>query len=89
MDYYNAEHVFCKYVHRDKFTKKWGQKFITNFTIWKKYFQNYHVLAELMLKRGKISQKNFETYFWLELSISLYDIFEPKIQAQISHYNVS
>ena len=91
MDYYNAKCASCKSVHKDiiEFTNKWGQKSITNLTIWKKYFRDYYVLAGLMLDKGEISQKDFETYFWLGLPISLCDIFEPKIQAQIPKYDAS
>jgi len=91
MDYYDAERASRKYVHRDiiEFTNKWTQKPITNLTTWKKYFRDYHVMAGSMLERGEMSQKDFETYFWLGLPDNLRAIFEPKIQAQIPNYDAS
>ena len=42
-----------------------------------------------MLARGEMSQKDFDTYFWLGLPDSLHTIFEPKLQAQIQNYDAS
>jgi len=83
VDYYDAERAFQKYVHRDiiEFTNKWSQKIITNFITWKRYYRNYYILAEQMLGRDEMSQKDFKTYFWLGLPDSLHTIFEPKVQA--------
>jgi len=91
MDYYDAERASRKYVHRDiiEFTNKWSQKIITNLTTWKRYYKDYHILAGQMLGRGEMSQKDFETYFWLGLPDSLRTIFEPKVQAQIQNYDAS
>jgi hypothetical protein len=42
-----------------------------------------------MFDRGEMSQKNFDTYFWLGLPKDLHTIFEPKLQAQILDYDAS
>jgi hypothetical protein len=91
MVYYDADRATRKYVPKDiiEFTLIWNQKPITNLTTWKKYYRDYHAIAGSMFDRGEMSQKDFDTYFWLGLPKDLRAIFEPKLQAQILDYDAS
>ena len=91
MDYYDAERASHKYTPNDiwSFNKVWNLKSITNLTQWKKYYRDFFSKAGALLTRGEISEKDFNTYFWLGLPESICLIFEPKIQAQIVNYDAS
>jgi len=81
MNYYDAEQATCKYAPKDiiEFTKQWNSKSITNLTMWKRYYRDYHRKAESLLSRDEMSEKDFNTYFWLGLPESLRMVFEPKL----------
>ena len=91
MDYYDAERANRKYTPNDiwTFNKEWNSKSITDLTHWKKYFRDFYSKAGALLSRKEISDKDFQTYFWLGLPESLRTIIEPKIQAQITNYDAS
>src|SRR6266700_515889 len=91
MDYYDAERANRKYTPNDiwSFNREWNSKNITDLTHWKKYFRDFYSKAGALLSRKEISEKDFQTYFWLGLPENLRSMIEPKIQAQITNYDAS